>query len=132
MNPTTIANSGGTATTTGNTTTFSGITSVSLNGVFNSSHTNYSVLIDMVGTVDASLRIRLRAAGSDTTSSLYSTQTIEGLNATAAASAAISNSSFAVDNLRTLKITMQLYFYGPQVTTITQIGSGFNTDYSAG
>ncbi len=63
--PTTIANSGGTATTTGNTTTFSGVSTLSLNGVFSSTYLNYLVVCRLTVSTAGDLQFRLRVAGSD-------------------------------------------------------------------
>lgn len=72
--PTTIANSGGTATLSGNTVTFAGVSSVSLNGVFTSNHNYHRVIIEHVcSTSSPNLLIRYRSAGSDLTGSLYTT-----------------------------------------------------------
>lgn len=77
--PTTIANSGGTATLSGNTVTFSGVSSVSLNGCFTGDYANYRVLVDLGSNANANvLQMRLRAAGSDNTSSAYETQQNRG------------------------------------------------------
>jgi hypothetical protein len=70
--PTTIANSGGTATLASNTVTFTTINTVSLNGCFTSSYSNYRILLRITaasGNVDVNLR--LRAAGTDTSAGYY-------------------------------------------------------------
>jgi hypothetical protein len=72
--PTSIANSGGSASTTGNTTTFSGVSSVSLNGVFSSTYENYRVVLThVVSTGTPNLLMRYRLSGADRTDSLYTT-----------------------------------------------------------
>jgi hypothetical protein len=67
ISPTSIANSGGSASASGGAVTFTGVTSLSLNGVFNSTYDNYRVVI--AGTVSSgsltSMQLRLRAAGTD-------------------------------------------------------------------
>jgi hypothetical protein len=67
--PSTLANTGGTATLTDNTVTFSGVTSVSLNGCFSAAFDNYSAVITLVGSADVSLRFRV--SGADNTSTSY-------------------------------------------------------------
>ena len=65
--PSSIANSGGSASASGGEVTFTGVTSVSLNGVFSSTFDNYLVVIDYTAAVgaNAATRFRLRAAGVD-------------------------------------------------------------------
>ena len=70
--PTTIANSGGTATTTGNTTTFSGVTSLSLNGVFTDDFNYYRIVMNVAGSALLNVSYRHRAAGTDSAGATYS------------------------------------------------------------
>ena len=72
ITPTSIANSGGTASASGGQVTFSGVNSVSLNGVFSATYDNYLVWIeaDFAGGSRTG-RLRLRASGSDNTTSNY-------------------------------------------------------------
>jgi len=60
----------GSADTVGN-VTFSGASSVSLNGVFTSTYDNYEIIINHTCSANASAYFRLRNAGSDYTSSTY-------------------------------------------------------------
>lgn len=70
--PTSIANSGGTATLSGNTVTFSGVSSVSLNGCFTGDYDNYRVFVNLA-SASLTCQIRLRWVTSTTpdTSSNY-------------------------------------------------------------
>jgi len=75
--PTSIANSGGSASTTGNTTTFAAVTSLTLNGVFTSDHTNYEVIISFSATAGPSFfNLRFASAGVANTST-YLTQRLD-------------------------------------------------------
>lgn len=66
--PTSIANSGGTASLSGNTVTFTGVTSVSLNGCFTADYDNYRVLIRTTATSTTNqLGARFRLSGTDAT-----------------------------------------------------------------
>jgi hypothetical protein len=67
--PTTIASSGGTATLTAGAVSFSGVSSVSLNGVFSASYDNYYILVTR--TAGSSTTMRMRAAGTDNSASSY-------------------------------------------------------------
>jgi hypothetical protein len=78
MVPTSVAvGSGtGTANTLGQ-VTFSGVSSVSLNGVFTSSYKNYQIVCAYVPSTTVNTSMRLRAAGSDnSTASSYVNQII--------------------------------------------------------
>ena len=63
--PTTIANSGGTATLSGNTVTFTGVSSVSLNGCFSGDYDNYVLVVAGTNTGVNRLFLRMRASGSE-------------------------------------------------------------------
>lgn len=65
ISPTSIANSGGTATSTSGTTTFTGVTSISLNGVFSADYQNYLVSMTVTVSTAADLYMRYRASGAD-------------------------------------------------------------------
>jgi hypothetical protein len=72
ITPTSIANSGGSASLTGALTVATGVTSVSLNGVFSSTYTNYLIEVFELSAVSAGgIATRLRAAGTDTAGSNY-------------------------------------------------------------
>ena len=75
VTPTSIANSGGSATSSNGIVTFSGVNSISLNGVFTSANTVYRIILAAVGSTDGSSLVgtnfRLRAAGTDYTASTY-------------------------------------------------------------
>lgn len=69
--PTSIANSGGSASLTGNTVTFSGVSSVSLNGCFTGDYDNYRVLVSVTNGSTADTYMRFRSAGTDATGNNY-------------------------------------------------------------
>jgi hypothetical protein len=69
--PTSIANSGGTASTSGNTTTFAGVTSISLNGVLSAAYTRYRVILAGYCSATVQVRCRLRVSGTDDTAGNY-------------------------------------------------------------
>jgi hypothetical protein len=72
ITPTSTANSGGSVSTSGGAVTFSGVTSVSLNGVFTSSYANYRIEISQYeGSTAVASQLRLRASGSDTAGAGY-------------------------------------------------------------
>jgi hypothetical protein len=69
--PTTIANTGGSAALSGNSVTLTGVTNVSLNGVFTSTYENYQIIIKVIGTTVDNFNLRLRASGTDASGSDY-------------------------------------------------------------
>lgn len=67
----TVGSGSGSASALG-TVTFSGVSSVSLNGVFNSTYKSYRMVTSIdSGSATANLRTRFRASGSDDSSSSY-------------------------------------------------------------
>jgi hypothetical protein len=57
--------------------TFSGVSSISLNGVFNSTYDNYRINMDISGSTTIGMDFRLRASGTDSSAN-YSRQYIYG------------------------------------------------------
>ena len=81
VSPTSIASGGGSASTTNNTTSYSGVTSISLNGVFTSAYSVYRILWELDPSANTSAEMRLRASGSDiTTGNYYWAETRTGWN----------------------------------------------------
>lgn len=81
MAPSSIAYSGTGATfdaSTG-TVTVTAVTSISLNGVFTLSYTNYCLWADMTAGSQVLVDYRFRASGSDATISEYNTQSVQYL-----------------------------------------------------
>ena len=125
---TSTANTGGTVTTSGGRVTVAGSSSVSLNGVFTSTYHNYLILIDTLETAAGpnSISLRLRAAGSDTSSSTYYAGTIYGtyLGTSGGSSAYNPASSFPVMSGSTAKKQMsKIEVFSPQAATITTFHS---------
>ncbi|HSG62767.1 MAG TPA: hypothetical protein VLA24_15180 [Pseudomonadales bacterium] len=73
VSPTSIANSGGSASASGGEVTFTGVSSVSLNGVFSSAYENYRIVFNGISSsaTATGLNMRFRASGTDASSSLY-------------------------------------------------------------
>ena len=61
---------------------FSAVSSVSVDDCFTSEFENYRVLVTAVGSVDSDLLMRLRASGTDDTSSNYAYRYIRGYSGT--------------------------------------------------
>lgn len=74
--PSVAAASGLTLVTT---STFSSVSSVSINNCFSSTYANYRIMIDLNSNSSvAEMRLRMRVSGSDSTASNYTTQQIRG------------------------------------------------------
>jgi uncharacterized protein (DUF849 family) len=71
ITPTSIANSGGSASASGAAVTFSGVSSISLNGVFTSTYDNYRVIISQTQSAVVAAYLRLRTSGTDVSASNY-------------------------------------------------------------
>ena len=68
ITPTSTANSSGSVSTSGGEVTFTSVSSISLNGVFSSTYTNYLIITDsIIGSTDLDMNMRLRASGTNTT-----------------------------------------------------------------
>ena len=66
--PSSTANSGGSVSTSGGEVTYTSVSSVSLNGVFSSTYTNYLIMVDsLITSTTADILLRWRASGTDTT-----------------------------------------------------------------
>lgn len=75
-----------------NTTTFSAVSSVSLDNVFTSDYENYAIILRALGSVEYTGRGRLRAAGTDnTTANSYILQFVRGISTAASASNNVNN-----------------------------------------
>jgi hypothetical protein len=125
---TSTANTGGTVTSSGGRVTVAGSTSVSLNGVFTSTYHNYLVLLDTLESAASgpnALNLRLRAAGTDTTSSSYYAGQIFGTyTGTAGGSANNAVAQFPIFTLTNAKQQMgKIEVFSPQAATITTIHS---------
>jgi hypothetical protein len=67
-----------------NTTSFSAVSSVSLNDVFTSTYDNYRIVVSSAFSSDQSLRARLRLSGTDASGTTYYYQRVTGSGSTAA------------------------------------------------
>lgn len=94
--PSSIANSGGSASASGGAVTFTGVTSVSLNGVFTSTYSAYRIVYDATHSTDTNMLMRLRASGTDAITAYYSKLIYSRYDGTSVAGDAVRNNS---DNL---------------------------------
>jgi hypothetical protein len=118
--PTSIANSGGSATATGGQVAFSAVTSISLNGVFTASYENYQALLTLTMTSNTNLYVRFRLAGTDNTANIYTIQDIAADSTTVGASRSTTTTGgFGYGDAQTISST----FYRPAVAVETKYNS---------
>ena len=92
VTPTSIANSGGSASASGAAVTFTGVSSVSLNGIFSATYDNYRIMVKFAHSSSSNLTARLRTSSDDTATN-YADQLFYG-SGTAVAANRISGQSF--------------------------------------
>lgn len=123
MPPTSIANSGGSASTTGNTTTFTGVSSVSLNGVFTTNYDTYRVLVECTATAGgALLYARLRASGTDAATN-YNIQRLYVNTTSVAGTYAGGSTSGGIGALLTTVNAYSVDMHSPFLATSTTMSS---------
>ena len=124
--PSSIANSGGSASIgTNGKVTFSGVTSLSLNGVFSSTYDDYIVVLRTTSSQGASGYFRLRSSGTDATGSNYvyqylyvSSTTVEGWR-----SGASNYVYMTINGSSTAPVGMHAHIYGPALAQPTAVRS---------
>lgn len=120
VSPTSIANSGGSASASGGAVTFTGVSSVSLNGVFTSAYENYRAIVDVSPSgTDPDLFLRFRTSGSDQTASNYQRQRLTANSTTVDATRATDDKARLVGMLTNVVHMGSADIYKPQLTTIT-------------
>ncbi len=133
VTPTSVDKTGGTATANAlGQVTFTGVSSLSLNGVFTSEYRNYKIIFDEISAGDTSVSFRLRKAGTDATSGQY-VANISYVTQTGTAQAFqsyASSSGFGVTST-TRHISAVMEIIKPQVTGYTKIFASSNHVSSA-
>jgi hypothetical protein len=129
LTPTSIANTGGTASIgTNGTVSFSSASAISLNDVFSTTYTHYKVVFYLVNSGFAGLQLRYRVSGSDYSGADYFTSKIyisDSFNPTKA-----KESSQTSSNIGPLWGGHNSYSYdifNPFITTRTQIVGTLNS-----
>jgi len=112
VTPTSIANSGGSSSLSGGAVTFTGVTSISLNGVFTSTYENYFVIATVTASAGTATNVRLRNAGTDTTTNYQSRTAFIG-----AFTATTSTTSFSIGDFRTAKGGFRGEFLSPNIAS---------------
>jgi hypothetical protein len=103
-----------------NTTSFSGVASVSLpNDTFTTTYDNYLILIDKVGDGGLDVNLRLRAAGVDDSSANYQSQRLTADNTTVNAARTANATSSRFDNAQTARSITRLLISSPKLSVVT-------------
>jgi hypothetical protein len=136
MTPTSIAHSGTSASINADGgVDFSAVTSLSLNGVFTSAHDNYLVVIRHQASSGTGIDFRLRASGSDnSTSNSYVLQYIASDGSNTAGGRTTSNiASDLSASYPTQRDGTHIYLYGPYLAQPTAgrsvTGLGYTSAY---
>jgi len=122
IKPTSIANSGGSATLgTNGQVTFSGVTSLSLNECFTADFDNYVMTFNAKASANEYIRFRMRSSGTDDSGSNYTHQyllagstTIAGARSTGA-----SNGTIGIFGGNASPSANTFYIYGPALAQPT-------------
>ena len=141
VTPTSIASSGGSSSASGGEVTFTGVTSISLNGVFTSTYLNYKVVANFDCSASNDYGWRARNAGTDVTgASEYSCINVYGTNAGGTAGVAFADRSFGLlcntgDVANSADITFFEPFSANNTRTTANSGNrssgGSRADYSS-
>jgi hypothetical protein len=119
-------------------TTFSAASSVSVDGCFTASFTNYSILWDSIGSsAGNATQMRMRASSTDDTSANYSAQNVQGSGAGVTAARYTAQTFMYVVVNDTSRDYAQINVYGPNLarptlartTSASSLSSGFIQDW---
>jgi hypothetical protein len=130
ITPTSITVTGGSGSiSTGGGVSFTSASAVSLNGCFSATYDNYKILIDLTGSTTDGAAIRLRASGTDSTSS-YSRQYVYADNTSPLYGRVTSQSSWgAIDFTSTTRSSVSYDIFNPFLTRATSMSGIANTKY---
>jgi hypothetical protein len=135
ITPTSVAVGSGTGTANAvGQVTYSGASSVSLNGVFTSSYRNYKMVLEHTCSTATDLKLRLRAAGTDnTTANSYVAQLAVSTNAAVSGSDSTNNLLTLNNNITTTLINFASNeFFNPQIAAATGIFTFAMNDTNGG
>jgi hypothetical protein len=96
-----------------NTTSFTAQSTVSIDNVFSTTYKNYRVMIDLVGSTNISLSMRVRLSNSDISTSIYNRQSSNANNTGMTAGRATSQSSWLLDDGSTDTNIFVMDFFNP-------------------
>ena len=119
-----------------NTTSFSGVTTQSINNVFTSTYTNYKVIIHLTSTAaSGGLRFRFRASGTDNTANSYRMAIVYLDNSSTVGTTIDTSTTFYYGNSNNTGGIKVADIIAPQTTDKTMItmqDAGYNNSQAAG
>ena len=123
ITPTSIANSGGTASASGGAVTLTGVTTISLNGVFTATYDNYEIIFRVLGSASDNLSIRMRLSGTDASGANYDYQTFVASSTTLTGLRATGQTSSQIGAIRTAAVEHYVHVSSPALAANTGIFS---------
>jgi hypothetical protein len=106
-----------------NTTSFSGVSSISVNDVFSSTYENYKVFVNWTGTADDFFLIRYRVSGTDNTSANYFSNDFSmlsnGTTLTGTNSNGTTSGKFGYQGASVETSNLEATIFSPQISTKT-------------
>jgi len=130
VTPTSIANSGGSASLSGRQITLTGVTTISVNGCFTSAYDNYVAQLTYTSSnVSHFMLMRLRASGSDATTN-YKHQRLYAAGGSSGGNQNLSATSFECNYGDNTINAVTLGFYTPNLAAATPLETR-QTGYSA-
>jgi hypothetical protein len=107
-----------------NTTSFSGVSSQSVNDVFSATYENYCLVINNISSAaDEILRLRLRVSGTDASGANYAYQTLNAIGASVSAGRGTGLTSWDIFRNDTSYNGGVAYIFRPNVAATTQYTS---------
>jgi LysM repeat protein len=129
----TVGSGTGSVATQG-TVTFSGASSVSLNGVFTSTYDNYRIIMQLTPTASDAFRVRLRNAGTDETAAQYNNAffnvRVNNTSGVSAANASATSATFE-SIVANFKNSLSMDIFGPKLTEYTSASALLHMGISA-
>ena len=99
---------------------FSAVSSVSLNNVFSPTYQNYKILINLAGSTDSNIVLKMRLSGTDATTN-YQWQVLNVSSTSVTAVRVTAQSTYAVSDTSTQKSSHDIDMFSPAQSSATNI-----------
>jgi len=103
------------------TQTLTAVSTLSINNCFSATYDNYEILMSISSSVGSALRLRMRAAGTDATTTAYSYQELSGNSTTAGATRGTGLTSLYIGYADTTYCIIRATFYQPFLSAATMV-----------
>ena len=114
------------------TASFSAVSSISLAASsFTATYRNYKLVVNATYSTSTNLRIRLRAAGADDTTSNYGIQNFSANNTTLSGARGTAMSYFDTQQANQNNVTGEIDFYNPQTVEISRMKYSYSNSQSS-